>query len=286
MSDAQRQGNRRSWNAATRAHNSHKRDQAGFLSDGGSTLFADELDLLGALDGRSLVHLQCNSGQDTLSLARHGAEVTGVDISDEAIAAAVALAGDSGIAARFVCADVYEWFEAARRAGERFDIAFYSYGALPWLDDLAGWAHGIAAVLRPGGRVVGIDVHPLALMFDEDWQLRYPYGSGATVVEEPAGVHDYVAESGSALTPSGWLPGETDFVNPHMCYEYYWSVGQVVEALLGAGLRLERLVEYPHSNGCRSWKRMRELPGRRFAPPAELPRLPLMFGVVAALPAS
>ena len=78
--------NRLSWNAATQAHNSHKRDQAGFLRRGGSTLYKEEIELLGDVTGLSLVHLQCNSGQDTLSWAARGARVTGVDISDEAIA--------------------------------------------------------------------------------------------------------------------------------------------------------------------------------------------------------
>src|SRR5205807_5965692 len=99
--------NRRSWNAATRAHNSHKRDQAAFLRGGGSTLFPEELELIGELSGRSLLHLGCNSGQDTLSLARLGARVTGIDISDEAIAFAERLSEESGIAGTFERADVY-----------------------------------------------------------------------------------------------------------------------------------------------------------------------------------
>src|SRR5262245_18016350 len=102
------EANRRSWNAATEVHNRHKHDQARFLRDGGSTLFPEELDLLGDVAGRSLVHLQCNSGQCSLSLARRGAVVTGVDISDAAIDFARGLSGAAGIPATFVRADVYD----------------------------------------------------------------------------------------------------------------------------------------------------------------------------------
>src|SRR2546423_9717444 len=88
--------NRRAWNAVTPVHNSHKRDQAAFLRGGGSTLFPEELELVGELTGRSLLHLCCNSGQDTLSLARLGARVTAIDITDEAIAFATRLSVESG----------------------------------------------------------------------------------------------------------------------------------------------------------------------------------------------
>lgn len=100
--------NRLAWNEATRAHNSHKADQARFLREGGSTLFPEELKLLGDVAGLSLLHLQCNAGQDTLSLARRGASVTGVDISDEAIAFARRLSAESGIPGTFHRADVYD----------------------------------------------------------------------------------------------------------------------------------------------------------------------------------
>ena len=142
------EANRLSWNAATQAHNSHKIDQAGFLRRGGSTLFAEELALLGDVRGLRIAHLQCNAGQDSLSLAALGALVTGVDISDEAIAFARRLSTDSGIAANFTRADIYDWLE--REAAENpasYEIAFSSYGFLCWLSDLTVWAKGIHAIL-------------------------------------------------------------------------------------------------------------------------------------------
>jgi len=102
------EANRASWNAATLAHNSHKGDQASYLREGGCTLFPEELTLLGDLQGKDLVHLQCNAGQDTLSLARRGARVTGVDISDEAISFARELSRQAGLPATFHRRDVYD----------------------------------------------------------------------------------------------------------------------------------------------------------------------------------
>jgi 2-polyprenyl-3-methyl-5-hydroxy-6-metoxy-1,4-benzoquinol methylase len=96
------EANRQSWNAATQAHNSHKRDQATFLRNGGSTLRDEELALLGDIAGKTLLHLQCNSGQDSLSLAARQAEVTGVDISDEAISQAVRSRVTPGLPPSFV----------------------------------------------------------------------------------------------------------------------------------------------------------------------------------------
>ena len=141
-----REQNRLSWNAATRAHNSHKAVQVALMRDGGSTLDAEELGLLGELAGNRLLHLLCNSGQDSLSLAALGARVTGVDISDVAIDFAKGLSVESGIPATFHRADVYDWLEAARDRGERFDIAFCSYGSICWLSDLKRWAAGISAM--------------------------------------------------------------------------------------------------------------------------------------------
>ncbi len=269
--------NRIAWNAATDAHNSHKRDQAAFLRSGGGTLFPDEIELLGDLRGKTLAHLQCNAGQDTLSIARLGATVTGVDISDTAIEFARKLSADSGIPATFERADIYDWLE---NTPKRFDVAFSSYGALVWLTDLEAWAKGIARVLKPGGRFVLLDFHPIYCMVDDDWHITEDYmGGGRTTYEN--GVGDYVAMAGDALTPSGYLEGVVDFVNPHPVHEFAWGVAEIVTAVLKAGLRLTALREYPYSNGGRLRDHMRELPGNRFAPPEGMPQIPLMLGLIA-----
>jgi SAM-dependent methyltransferase len=272
--------NRLSWNAATRAHNSHKRDQAKFLREGGTTLFAEEVELLGDLRGRRLLHLQCNAGQDTLSLAARGAAVTGVDISDEAIAFATRLSAESGIAAHFERADVYEWLEGASVQGRRFDVVFCSYGFLGWLSDLQAWARGVASVLEPGGRFVAVEFHPFIGLFDDDYALNGSYSTGGQP-ESDYGIEDYVANTGAALAPSGFLEGERDFVNPHLAHEFGWSLSETLQALLDAGLALETVREWPYANGFKPFDDMRELPGGRMMPPAGFPDLPLQFGVVA-----
>ena len=278
------EANRLSWNAATAVHNQHKGDQEAFFQQGGSTLFPEEIDLLGELRGRTLVHLQCNAGQDTLSLARLGADVTGVDISDEAIRFARQLSSATGIPATFHRADVYDWLGETARGTTRFDVVFCSYGALCWLSDLSTWAEGVAAVLRPGGRFVCVEFHPFVLVFNEQWELRYDYFCGGEPLMWEDGVGDYVADSGEGLSSSGTPMNRSEFRNSHPSYEFPWSLSEVVAALLQAGLVLRVFREYPFMNGWRAFETMREVGGRRWAPPEGVPRLPLMYGLVAEKP--
>lgn len=266
--------NRRSWNAATPAHNRHKGDQAAFLREGGSTLFSEEVALLGDLTGKRVVHLQCNSGQDTLSLARLGAaELVGVDISDEAVAFARQLSVDSGIPARFARSDLYEWF--GTEGG--FDVAFASYGVIGWLSDLEEYFRGVAGALKPGGRYVLIEFHPVMWMFDGKWRHGYPYSTHGKVLLE-AGVGDYVARSEGAL---GEVKEVAAFDNPNPTCEYPWGLGEIVGAALAAGLTLEHLAEYPYSNGCKVQEPMARLPGNRWTAPEGVPEVPLMYSLVA-----
>jgi len=276
-----REQNRVSWNAVVRAHDSHRGDLSRFFSEGGSTPFQEELDLLGELEGKSLVHLQCNSGGDSISLARLGATVTGVDLSDEAVSSARDLAEKTGTLATFERADVYDWLQQASREGRRFDVAFASYGVICWLPDLRRWAWGIAGILNPGGCFVLIDFHPAADIFDRDWKhvSDYPYGGEPLLLEE--GVGDYVAASGGGLTPAGFVEGIRDFQNPEGCYLFRWGLGEVVTALAEAGLRITALEEYRYANGERRFAGMRELPGSRMGTPEDIPTVPLMYSIRA-----
>lgn len=280
------EANRISWNAATLQHNSHKGDQAAFFREGGSTLFPEEIALLGDLTGKWLVHLQCNAGQDTLSLARLGAEVTGVDISDEAIAFATQLSFDSGLPATFIRADVYDWLAEAPDAA--YDIVFCSYGALCWLSDLARWARAVARILKPGGQLVIMEFHPFVGMLDEGWVLKYPYSSEGGFLSWDEGIEDYVENSDGGLLPEEMRSSADNsagkFVNPNACYEWVHSLAEIFTALLDAGLRIEKFEEYPFTNGWKPLPDMIPLDGRRWAPPPPHTWLPLMYGLRAMRP--
>lgn len=264
---------KQSWNLATRNHNAHKGDQAARLRGGEELLFPEELELLGDLEGRSLVHLQCNAGQDSLCLARRGARVTGVDFSDEAIAFARQLALDSGIAARFEQAEVVSFL---RSSAERFELAFSSYGAVGWLPEIEPWAAGVRRILRPGGRFVYVEFHPVRWSIGDDLALTGDDYFATAPFREP--VRDYVADSGAQL---GALEPAPAAENPIPASSYQYGLGQIVDALLRAGLVLETLREYPYANGCKTHPSLVAAEGRRWVWPEGVARTPLMFALAA-----
>lgn len=267
---------RRSWNHATRNHNAHKGDQARFLREGGDTLFSEELALLGDMRGKQLVHLQCNAGQDTLCLARRGAVATGVDLSDEAVRFARQLSEGSGLAARFIEAEVVGWLTHTE---ERFDVAFTSYGTTGWLPDLDAWARGVARVLKPGGMLVYMEFHPLRWSFDDALGLTKDDYFETRPFTDPVG--DYVMESGAAL---GVVEAGESVVNETPATSWQHGLGQIVSAVCRAGLLLECLEEFPHSNGSRPFACAVLGEDRRYRFPEGTPRFPLMFGLRARKP--
>jgi SAM-dependent methyltransferase len=275
------EANRQAWNHATPVHNSHKKNQADFLKRGGTTLFPEELELLGELSGLDIVHLQCNAGQDSLSLANLGAHVIAIDISDAAIEFALDLSARSGIDAEFVRADIFDWFSEAAEKPKSYDIAFCSYGAFVWLSNINLWARGVEAILKPGGRLVVVDFHPLIGIFDEDWQIMESYFSDNNPVTWDPGVGDYVGESGGFLSPSGYLVGIENFTNPNPSHEFQWSISDILTAVIDAGLIIKTFKEYPYSNGANLLPDMKRAQKNRYLPPEGLPEMPLMFGLLA-----
>jgi SAM-dependent methyltransferase len=271
--------NRQAWNEVTPVHNSHKGDQAVFFRSGGSTLAPEERDLVGDVRGLALLHLQCNCGQDSLSWARLGAQVTGVDISDEAIAFARTLSIRSGIEARFIRDDALDFL---RTTEHRFDRVVATYGCLAWLKDIESWAHGIARVLKANGRFVIVEFHPAALVFDEDWRPANPYSSHGQAVPG-IGVPDYVGLAGPNLVTTGFEEGIKEFQGQCPVYEFFWSLSEVVGALIAAGLTILRLEEYPYSRAP-IFNRLEQKEDRRLYPPADAPLLPLMYGMIVEKP--
>ncbi|KAF9549454.1 hypothetical protein EC957_003843 [Mortierella hygrophila] len=281
--------NRASWNEAVVAHNSHKVDQDGFFRNKGSTLYPEEIGLLGNLAGLKVCHLQCNAGQDTLSLVtRLGAKnPIGVDISDNAIEFATKLAKDSGIQATFVRADVFEYFDTTE--ANQFDVIFVSYGTVNWLVDLeVRWGRGVHRILKSGGRIVFIDFHPVCYIFNQDMAHEYPYTSAGEPIHESGGVSDYVAYSntgGEVMPNLKYQDGVQDFRNPNASVEFCWGLSDTIGSLVKAGMHLTHFMEYPYSNFFRPYKAMTSEhveEGPRWRSTG--PMLPLMYSVCASKP--
>jgi 2-polyprenyl-3-methyl-5-hydroxy-6-metoxy-1,4-benzoquinol methylase len=221
--------NRKAWNLRTTVHkDSTFYDVAGFKA-GNTSLNRIELEELGPVTGKRLLHLQCHFGMDTLSWARLGADATGIDISDEAIKEAEALKQELGLNARFERSNVYDLKENLQG---QFDIVFTSYGVVGWLPDLNKWAEIIAHFLKPGGTFYLAEFHPVVWMFDNDFkEIRYAYhNTPEPIVEESTGTY-------------------ADRSAPIRYKEYSWnhSLSEVVTALLDHGLRLDHLHEFPYS---------------------------------------
>jgi SAM-dependent methyltransferase len=198
---------------------------------GESTLKAIELEEVGDVAGRSLLHLQCHIGLDTLSWSRLGAAVTGVDFSPAAIDAARALAGETGIDARFIRSDIDSLPDVLE---ERFDIVFASYGVLCWIPDVDRWARVAAHFVRPGGFLYLLDGHPINHLLDDDGRCRR---EGAAYFD-PSPERD--EHHGSYVGPP------TPFAHP-VTYQWQHTVGEIVSAIASAGLRIEFVHEWPLS---------------------------------------
>jgi SAM-dependent methyltransferase len=226
-----RAANRANWDERVPIHAAGSvYDLPGFVA-GRDTLRDFEVAEVGDVSGRTLLHLQCHLGLDTLSWARRGAVVTGLDFSAPAVDLADDLAARIGLTtARFVAADVYDAPEALD--GQTFDILYTGLGALCWLPDLARWAQTVAALLTPGGFVYLAEFHPFCdVLADDGRTVQNDYfRRDPIVVDAPGSYADPDAATTATLTVE-WLHG----------------IGDVVSALTGAGLRLEFLHE--HNSG-------------------------------------
>jgi SAM-dependent methyltransferase len=220
--------NRQSWNGRVDAHlKSAFYDVAGFLN-GQTSLNGIELNLLGDIRGKTVLHLQCHFGQDTISLARLGAEVTGVDLSDKAIESAAALAEKAEIAARFICCDIYD---LPNHLTEQFDIVFTSYGTIGWLPDLDKWAKIVSRFLKPNGTFLFVEFHPVVWMFDDDFEkIGYNYFNTGAIIE---------TETGS------YADRNADLSNEYVMWNH--GMGEVVNSLIKNDLNIQSLDEFDYS---------------------------------------
>jgi SAM-dependent methyltransferase len=222
------QVNKASWNQRVDIHvRSDFYDMAGFMG-GESSLNDIELDLLGDIRGKSILHLQCHFGQDSISLARLGAKVTGIDLSDVAVAKAKELAEQCGVDAHFVCCDV---LDLPNHLLSQFDIVFTSYGTIGWLPDLATWGQVVSHFLKPGGQFLIVEFHPVVWMFDNDFEkVAYRYFKDGPIIETDQGTY-----------------AERD--HPIVLQSITWnhSLEEVFMSLIRQGLQITEFKEYDYS---------------------------------------
>jgi len=233
----QMEANRRHWDDVVPVHVAAPGYAVEAFKAGASKLNPTELEELGDVRGKTLLHLQCHFGLDTLSWAREGAIVTGIDFSEVAIDEARKLARATGIDARFVISNVYDLPENLE--GE-FDVVYTSHGALNWLPDIAAWAQVVAQFLSRGGTFYVSEFHPMSMIFDDDpalTELRVKY--------------PYFPEFGPiADTQDGtYVDREAKFEH-RLRYDFPHSLGEVVTSLIDAGLRIDFLHEFPFTG----WK--------------------------------
>ena len=253
--------NRAYWDEIAPVHARAYRE-VDLLRRGEPVLDKIELREVGEVEGKTLLHLQCHIGTDTLAWARRGAIVTGVDFSPQSITLAQQLQEELGLEATFICTNIYE---LSGVLDQSFDIVYTSRGVLCWLRDLEEWARIIAHFLKPGGTFYIMESHPIChtLGRGDDGELRitYPYfhSPAPTVWDDMDG--DYA---------------DGDYVPQHPSYEWQWSLSDIVGALLGAGLRIELFNEYERLF-FKLFPGMQEGPARWYRLPEYAGKLPLLF---------
>lgn len=253
--------NRALWDQRTPYHvASAFYDQEGFMR-GRTSLNAIELALLGEVAGKSLLHLQCHFGQDSLSLARMGAKVTGVDFSRPAIDKAAETNRQLGLDARFICSDVYA---LPANLAESFDLVFTSYGVLGWLPDMRRWAQVVAGHLKPGGRLVLVEFHPVVFMFNNALTgIAYSYFNREPIVDTSTGTY---AERDAPIEGQ-----EVGWNHP---------LSEVIQCLIDAGLSLSSIEEFDYSMyGC--FENMIETSPGKFQIRGMEGKMPLLYALSA-----
>ena len=259
------------WNEAATVHSQGEGYDLASFKAGKIRLHPLELEEVGDVEGKKLLHLQCHFGMDTLSWARLGAQVTGIDFSDKAIAIAQNLSQELNLDATFIHTELYKLPDVLDAAGE-FDIVFTSYGAIGWLPDLQPWGHIIGHYLKPGGFFYIAEGHPFMWTFDEksvDLKPRYPYFSKEPIKDEEEGTY---AEKNAKLEHT-------------TTYGWNHTFSEIFNSLISAGLTIDFLHEHPFC----AWEcftDMEEGADRflRFKDPAKRDLIPLMFSLMATKP--
>lgn len=253
--------NKKLWNERTVVHvDSAFYDNETFLK-GKNSLNEIELNLLGDVKGKTILHLQCHFGQDSISLARLGAQVTAVDFSEKAIETAIELNKKSGTDCKFICSDVYSLNTVL---DQKFDIVFTSYGVIGWLPDMQKWASLISSFLKPEGVFVIAEFHPAVWMFDNDFKyVQYSYFKSEPIIETDEGTY---ADKDANITTTS--------------VTWNHSLSEVMNSLLSNRLRIESFYEFDYSPyNCLN--NMVEVSENRFMIKGMENKLPLVYAIRA-----
>lgn len=220
--------NKASWNKRTELHiDSDFYNNEAFIK-GKNSLNKFELDILGDLTGKKILHLQCHFGQDTISLTRLGAEATGVDLSDVAIENAKELASKTNSNAKFICSDIYD---LPNHLEGEFDLIFTSYGTIGWLPDLDKWATILDTFLKPQGKFVIVEFHPAVWMFDDDFTtVKYNYFNTEPIIENTEGTY-----------------AEKDAEQSFETVTWNHPISEVLTSLFAKNIKLDSFKEYDYS---------------------------------------
>lgn len=222
------EANKTLWNKRTGIHKESNFYDLDSFKQGKSSLNTIEKEELGNVAGKTLLHLQCHFGMDTMSWEREGAIVTGIDLSDEAIRLANEIKTSLQLNAEFICCNVYD---LPQYLDKKFDIVFTSYGTITWLPDLDKWAAIISSYLKPGGIFYMADFHPVLWMMDDDFKhIRYDYFNTQVIAEETSGTY---ADRNAAIQSK----------------EYSWNhpLSEIFSALLSHKLVIRQFHEFPYS---------------------------------------
>lgn len=220
--------NKQSWNNRVATHLQSEFYNMDAFINGTTSLNKIELDLLGDVKGKSILHLQCHFGQDSISLSRMGAFVTGVDLSDKAIEEGQKIAKQLGTDTQFVCCNIYD---IEQYIDQQFDIIFTSYGTIGWLPDLDLWAKLIHKFLKTNGKFIFVEFHPIVWMFDDNFEkIQYPYFNVAPIIETESGTY---ADRNALISQ--------DYVT------WNHSLSEVISNLIANSLTLKQFQEFDYS---------------------------------------
>lgn len=259
--------NRDLWDEMATVHVSTELYDPDGLVEGRDDLRPWEDEELGPVTGLDLLHLQCHIGTDTIGWARRGADVVGLDLSPEAIRVARDLSRRCGLDVEWVESDVHDAAVALR--GRSFDVVYTGVGALGWLPDLARWAEVVRSLLRPGGCLYLVELHPMWVALVED---------GRTVCEDAIGAR---FERWDEQDRTSYADTERPLTHTSS-FERLHSISDVLSAILSAGLVIELFHEFDVTPAPTAWLEQRE--DRLFHFPPGMPRFPLTYSLRARLP--